>query len=233
MKTDLVEVNEKLPAAITPMGMLQTAVDKGASLEQMQQLMDLQERWEANEARKAYVVAMNDFKANPPTIRKNKHVEYNNYDHATLDHVVRVIGEAMSKHALSFRWDTEQNGSIKVSCIVTHALGHSERVSLQAEADNSGKKNSIQAIASTVTYLERYTLLAVTGLAAQGIDDDGQGSEPAAFISEAQVTELVALLDEYGVDEARWLKHCKIGTVGSVLTTDFDAAVANIKRHKK
>jgi len=229
---DLVKAEEKLPV-ITPMHMLQMAVDKGADLDQLQKLMDLQERWEANEARKAFHSAMNDFKSDPPSIYKNKHVEYNNYHHATLDHVVNVISEAMSKQSLSFRWDVSQGDSINVSCIVTHALGHSERVSLQAEPDNSGKKNSIQAIGSTVTYLQRYTLLAVTGLAAKGIDDDGKNSGPPEYISEDQALDLIALLDECGVDETRWLKHCKIDSVNSVQAKDFDMASANIKRWKK
>lgn len=36
------------PDAITPMHMLQVAMEKGADLDRLQQLMGLQERWEAN-----------------------------------------------------------------------------------------------------------------------------------------------------------------------------------------
>ena len=68
-------------------------------------------------------------------------------------------------------------GMIRVSCIITHVLGHSEQVSLQCGADQSGKKNNIQAVGSTVTYLERYTLLAATGIAVKDQDDDARRSE--------------------------------------------------------
>ena len=37
----------------------------------------------------------------------------------------------------------------------------------------TGSKNAIQAIGSTVSYLCRYTLLCVTGLATSDPDDDG------------------------------------------------------------
>ena len=40
--------------AITPMQMIAQAVAQGADIDKLQKLMDLQERWEANEARKAY-----------------------------------------------------------------------------------------------------------------------------------------------------------------------------------
>ena len=72
----------------------------------------------------------------------------------------------MGRHGLSYRWDIGQrDGRIHVSCIVTHKAGHSETVTMDAAPDNSGKKNSIQQIASSVTYLQRYTLLAIAGLA--------------------------------------------------------------------
>lgn len=41
--------------------------------------------------------------------------------------------------------------------------------------DAGGAKNAIQARASTKTYLERYTLKAITGLSEQADDDDGNG----------------------------------------------------------
>lgn len=168
--------------AITPMAMLQIAVQQGADLDKLQKLMDLQERWEASEARKAFVSAMSDFKANPPDLIKNKHVSFQTakgkteYDHATLDQVSLAIGTALSKHGLSHRWVTDQaDGRIKVTCMITHSMGHSESVSLHSAADDSGGKNSIQAIGSAVTYLQRYTLLAATGMAVQDQDDDGKG----------------------------------------------------------
>ena len=165
--------------AITPMQMLQIAVQQNADLAKLEQLMALQERWEKNEARRAYVVAINAFKADAPALTKNKHVKFGTteYDHATLDKVCEIVGKALSGHGLSHRWEVEQKEPmITVTCVITHEKGHAERVQMQATADASGSKNSIQAIGSTVTYLQRYTLLAATGLAAKGQDDDGIGA---------------------------------------------------------
>ncbi len=165
--------------------MLQVAVEQNADLDKLQKLMDLQERWEANEARKAYVTAMAAFKKDAPEIVKDTHVSFRNragdvteYDHATLDQVSNVIGKALAKHGLAHSWKMNQteNGRITVLCIITHELGHSEQVSLPAMPDTSGGKNAIQATSSAVTYLERITLLAATGLAAAGQDDDGAAS---------------------------------------------------------
>jgi ERF superfamily len=172
---------EETQLAITPMTMLSMAVSQGADLDKLEKLMALQERWEKNEARKAFSEALTAFKESPLIIDKDRHVKFNTskgiteYDHATLGNICNIIGSELSKHGLSYRWNTEQNeGKIKVSCILMHIKGHSESISLEANADESGGKNSIQAIGSTVSYLQRYTLLAITGTATQEQDDDGR-----------------------------------------------------------
>ena len=167
----------------TPMNVIQLAISQGADVDRLTKLFELQERWEANEARKAFNAAMAEFKQNPPTITKNKHVKVTfkeggsmEYDHATLDHVCEQVTKALSGVGISHKWSVKQaDGQITVSCILTHEMGHSESTSITGAPDVSGKKNPIQSIGSSISYLERYTLLAATGLAAED-DDDGHGA---------------------------------------------------------
>lgn len=171
-----------LPAVMTPAHMLAIAVEQGADLDKLQKLMDLQDRWEAAQARKAYVAAMAGFKASPPKLTKNKHVRFQTskgvteYDHATHDEVTDKISTALAQHGLSHRWNIVQaDGRIRVTCILTHVAGHSEQVEMVSAADESGGKNSIQAIASAITYLQRYTLLGITGMSTGDAADDDDG----------------------------------------------------------
>jgi hypothetical protein len=155
--------------------------DSNVDVDKLAKLLDVQERWEANEAKKAYVEAMAAFKSDPPKIAKDQHVKYNavEYDHASLQNVTSTINEALSRHGLTASWVTNQDkDKITVSCQITHIMGHSESTSLSASPDSSGSKNPIQAIGSTVTYLQRYTLLSLTGLATEEQDDDGRASVP-------------------------------------------------------
>lgn len=166
--------------ANAPMQMLRDAIAQNVDTDRLKALMDLQDRWEANEARKAFTSAMAAFKADPPTILKSKRVDIPGgakFAHATLADVCDGVCASLGKYGLSHKWETKQDGSaITVTCIITHVKGHTERTVLTAQPDDSGKKNSIQQIASTVTYLERYTLMAATGLAAKDMDDDGKGA---------------------------------------------------------
>ncbi len=179
----------------TPALLLQMAVQQGQSLDYLERLMALQQRWEEMEARKAFVVAMAAFKAGPlAPIYKRKGVGYETkdgdfvgYKHAELSDVTEVVVPAMGAQGLSHRWDIEQkDGRVRVACVVTHAMGHSESVVMDAPPDSSGKKNALQQIASTVTYLCRYTLLAITGMSTRGMDDDAAGAGDGDEIDDRQ-----------------------------------------------
>lgn len=168
-------------APATPADIVLYAMQKGADIAQIEKFMDLQMKWEADQARKAFVSDMAEFKKDPPRITKDKQVAFNgtSYMHATLGNVTSAIVEGLARNGFSHRWDTEQQGAnIVVTCILTHKQGHSERTTLSATKDDSGKKNSIQQMASTVTYLQRYTLLSATGVATNDQeDDDGRAAE--------------------------------------------------------
>lgn len=235
MNDIVVKEDRPVAAPHTPMSMIAIAVERGADVDQLTKLMELQERYEAGEARKAFVLAMNEFKADPPEIFKKKDVGYGNthYKHATLDHVAKQISEKMAQHGLSFRWDVEQNGAVSVTCVLMHQLGHMERVTLSAPPDDSGKKNSIQAIGSTVTYLQRYTLLAATGLAAQ--DDDGQASEGKSVdvISESQLADLEAKIAEYKKGDWYRAKLLEVNAIESLSALPADKYSEAINRLEK
>jgi hypothetical protein len=174
-----------VPTVATPAVLLAMAVQQGADLDRLERLMALQERWEKNEAKKEADGAMSAFRGEPIDITKKKHVSYKldsggrvDYHHAELADITSAIGPALAKHGLTYRWDVQQTpNSITVECIVAHRGGHSHSVSMHAPPDNSGKKNPIQQIASTVTYLERYTLQAALGLSSRDDDDDGRGGD--------------------------------------------------------
>lgn len=220
--------SELLPANVpaqqmttTPADLLAMAVSQGADLDKLDKLMQLQERWEANEARKAFTVAMTGFRSEPVDIYKTKNVSFSgtSYNHAELSDVTQAINPALAKHNLSFRWDVTQDGNaITVACSLTHIAGHSERVTMTAPPDDSGKKNKIQQIASTVTYLQRYTLLAITGMSTKGMDDDGKGYEAPAEDDVPNYADWeAAIAGESTVDGLKHVKNELVGKFGDAI----------------
>lgn len=200
------------------MAMAQTAMATGRGIDQLERFLDLQLRWDAEQARRAFVAAMAAFKAEPIVIEKRKQVSFRNkagtlteYMHAELADITRVVVPLMAKHGLSHRWVLKQSRDpvwIEVRCVLSHAQGHVEdNDPMGGPPDDSGGKNTIQGIASTKTYLERYTLLAAIGVATGGeIDHDGQAPESApSNITEEQATILSDLIEAYVTNKPKFM----------------------------
>jgi len=220
------------------MEMAAFALERGDGLEVIEKIMDLQDRHEAKEAKKAYVRAMAEFKKVPLKILKDAHVKYKTtkgvteYKHATLGAVVDAVVVEMGKHGLSHSWTPAQGKDfVTVSCTITHEAGHSETVSLSGPVDSSGGKNAIQAIGSSVSYLERYTLLALTGMATHEQDDDAV-SEPPKPINANQVATIIALIKTKKVDETIFLDYMGAKSIHDIQATDFKRAMMALNKAK-
>lgn len=248
-KTEVLAPDEvkEIAQPMTPMRLLELATQRGADIDVLERLLTLQERWEENErkkeaaaARKAYIQALTAFKLEPPTIVKTKQAGFDSkksesrteYKYATLAQVIDVIAPALSKHKLSHRWDVRQiDGKIQVTCTLTHEQGHSESVFLEAGADTTGSKNAIQAIGSTISYLERYTLLSITGLAAADQDTDAQTSiEP---ISADQKDQLIQLIKDTKSETKKFLEWAGVGSIDELPAYRFSEAVALLEAKRR
>ncbi|MAB96971.1 MAG: single-stranded DNA-binding protein [Pseudomonadaceae bacterium] len=196
-----VAIHGEGPAANSPMGMMLSAIQQGATLEQVEKMMDLQERWAKGEAKKAYDAAFASFKAEAVTIIKGKNVTdgpLKGKSYAELHDVVNAVTPALSKHGLSSSWKLtkDEKDWMEVTCYLRHVGGHEESVSMGGPPDAGGAKNAIQARASTKTYLERYTLKGITGLSEQGEDDDGRPAKAEKTITQVQAMRLQAIASQ-------------------------------------
>jgi hypothetical protein len=208
--------------------MLDRAVASGASVEVLERLMGLQERWERNAAKKAFDAAVSAAKAEIPVVAKNQK-GHNNKLYADFSAFARAVDPIIAKHSLYYRFRTTQEaGSIKVACVLSHAAGHSEENSLAAGADTSGSKNAIQAIGSTLTYLQRYTLVQALGLAASE-DDDGHAAGIGETITDAQLAELQALADDVKADVPKFCAYLKVGSLADIKASGFAKAKAALE----
>jgi len=161
----------------TPQSLLSQAIEKGLDVEALSKLMDLQERWQANQARKLFFEAFTKFQTEVPEIRKTKDVSFNQtkYQYAPLSDITRQIGKTLEKNGLSFRWEIQDDAEqMKVTCLVSHIEGHTETTTMSAKADTSGAKNAIQARGSAIEYLKRYTLIGALGISTADSDIDGR-----------------------------------------------------------
>lgn len=215
------------------------ARDPSVNMDKMMQLMEWRKEMVADQRRAEFDEAMASAKAEIPVISKNREVDFTSqkgrthYKYEDLAEIARVVSPILAKQGLSYRYrvTSNLNEPVTVTCIVSHRDGHFEEVTLVGGRDESGNKNSIQAVASTLTYLQRMTLKAALGLAASD-DDDGRSADMGETISQAQIEELIALADDVGADKARFCKHFKVESFAAIPASRFEAAKAllNTKR---
>jgi hypothetical protein len=174
---DLMVVEQPQPTVDTPTGLLRIAVEQNFDIEKLERLMQLQREWDADQSRKAFFAALSKFQSEIPPITKSDRIDAGRAGKrkfATLGTINEAIRPYLYANGLSFRFSqTQSPQGITVACIVSHCDGHSEVTSLTAGADMSQGKNPIQSIGSTITYLERYTLVGALGLTTVDEDDDG------------------------------------------------------------
>lgn len=180
METDIEVVKPTVPQVTTPDQLLAMAVNKDLDIDKLAKLMELQREYNADLAKKAFFHSLTEFQAKSPELRKTKEVSFGDtrYFYAPLADIVRQIKDICNACGLSYRWEIQDNKEeIKVTCIITHSDGHSERTTMTANPDTSGKKNAIQARGSSIEYMKRYTLIGALGLSTADSDIDGRMPE--------------------------------------------------------
>jgi hypothetical protein len=224
------------------LGMIErVARDPGADMDKMMHLMSWRKEIVAEQRRAAFDEAMAAAKAEIPVIKKNRRVGFDTkggdrteYSHEDMGEIARTVDPILAKFGLSYRFrvSSEINAPVMVTCVVSHREGHFEETTLSAGRDDSGKKNAIQQVGSTITYLQRYTLKAALGLAAAQ-DDDGRTSEAPDTITLEQVEQLLALADEVEADKEAFCRYFKVDGIAQLKAKDFDRAIAALNKKRR
>ncbi len=226
------------PLAATPLAMIAHAIDKGASVETLERLMALQERWEAGQARQAFIASMAKARASfKPILKKNEGYS-NRYKYETLSDVMDAVDGALSDNGFSYDWETEDlpDGRIRVTCVVTHEQGHSRRNSLSGHpadtADAKANMNGHQRMGGAVTYLQRYTLKAALGVAASA-DTDGASDNDSGSIDAEQYQTISKLIEDTQSEEAKVLAYVKADSLETLTKKQYVMAFAALERRAK
>lgn len=211
----------------------------------IREMLAIKKEYEADEARKAFMVDMAEFKKNPPVIYKNKHVGFKSknsdsrtdYDHATHAEVTMKVIAGLAQHGFSHRWiPTQPNGQVCVTCVITHRLGYSESMSMTAPPDTSGNKSPVQAVLSTKTILERHLLLAATGLTAADMpdaDDRTDEEEDNPYIGEGQIAAIETLLTETNSTVESFLRVIKAESLTKIHVASYDMVMGILEAKRR
>jgi len=242
--TPVARIPETRPAApLTPADMISQAVASGAGIEVIERLAALHERYQAAEAKRAYIAALAAVKAKLKPIFKGQVVDFTsqkgrtNYTFEGLDDIARAVDPLLAEHGLAYRYRSKQEGMrLTVICVMAHEQGYEEETPLSADNDTSGNKNPIQAVGSAATFLQRYTLKLALGLATTK-DDDAQSADRQAealkTLTDAQVAELKHLADEAGADPVKFCEWLGADNFEEIRASQFEKAKRALNAKKQ
>jgi len=188
--------------SVSPTGLLQMAIERGGSIDVIERLAKLQMEMMDRDARLAYIQAFETFKRTAPTILKDSDIVIKGQlmgKFAKLDQICDKLIPALLAVNITHRWKTTDGdgGRIVCTCYLRHILGHEEQgATFGAPPEQSGFKNPVQAVGSTASYLERYTLVASCGLAIKDQDKiDSGGGKQAGALDEQVVDEYLQAIN--------------------------------------
>jgi len=244
-----VEVLEQanVPAAAEDsfLTIFQVSTEKGYEPAFIEKMMELQERNDANNARKAFFDDFANCKAEMPPVKKDKYNKFFDSWYTSLGMLLDTYNPILGRYGLVLQFPSpeQDDKSMTVECRLVHRLGHSESVSMKGPIDTAaiGKqsgqrsRNPIQDLKSTFTYLRSVTcesILGVAGTEGTG-DDDGNSASSVKYITEAQVDELKKLSNERTINGPKFLKHFKVESLDEISATRFAEALQVMKSKPK
>lgn len=226
-------------AADGMMRLIERALDRpDLDLERLQKLFEMKKEFDAIEARKAFDDAMADAGGELKPIVKRQEAEAGTNrarkyeDLGDIDEVARPI---LAKHGLSYSHSARQDDKgLTIICRVRHRAGHFELTELTAPHDPSGGKNAIQALGSTATYLQRYTLRLALSIATTKGDLDGAAVDASATVTPEQRDQIIAMAEEIGGDTLPRLCTWKgVDSVADIRASDFNNVMINLQQRKE
>jgi hypothetical protein len=142
----------------------------------------MQERAISREAKSAFDAAMADMQPELPSIgERGKAVVQGStrYTFALWEDINAAIKPVLMRYGFALTFRTDFANGITITGVLSHRSGHREETSITLPKDDTGSKNAVQAVASSVSYGKRYTASALLNLTSHGEDDDAYNAVAA------------------------------------------------------
>ena len=194
------------------------ALAQNISPEHLRELLAVRRDWEADEARKAFNLAIAEFQRRAPIIAKDDKAYDKQY--ARMDRIWREIRPLLTELGLSVTWQVCElrDQLCRAEGQLRHRQGHGEKLTQDIPMPELIKgQNKAQQMGSASTYARRYALCAALGIVT-GDDDDGHAAGSTMLTAEQ-----VRSIKDF-VDAARGVANFNEGAFWKWVGTD-DAAM--------
>lgn len=192
-------------------GFIENAIANSLPVETMERLFALRKEVKAEYAKEEFQKAMSAFQKDCLVIEKTKSVMEKGggavrYKYAPLDEIVSQVKKPLGDNDLSYDFTIEdimegEKASIKVTCTVTHVLGHSKSSSFKIPIGAEAYMTDQQKHGARVTFAKRYAFCNALGILTGDEDTDAKGEDkkPISLPTNTKVA-ILHQLKELGAD---------------------------------
>lgn len=207
-------------------------------LDRVQQVLDMREKVQAEEARKAFYDAMAAAKTEIGPVTRDRHNAQTKSEYARLEAIARAIDPIIARHGFSMSFGTDASPveeHYRIICELGHRQGHTKAYHADIPSDQAGiagkvNKTKIHAFGSSMTYGRRYLKLLVWDIATEDDDGNAAGRGQVETITPEQVTDLETLIANVGADLGKFLAFGNIERLQDMAAHDFDTARSMLLR---
>lgn len=225
------------------------ASDPAVDIDKMDRLLQMREREEKRVAEGEFNAAMTEAQTEMGRIktnRDNSQTKSRYADYASLDRALRPL---YTKHGFALSFTTAEGAPadyVRVQCLVSRGA-YTRTYSVDMPADGKGAKGGdvmtkTHATGAAMTYGMRYLLKMIFNVAIG--EDDTDGNDPGAMLTEEQVEELKKSLDDAAfevdgpdADYAGWLtsflEYMKVDALADIPAKNFEKAKQAVIGAKK
>jgi hypothetical protein len=193
------------------------ATDTNVDIGKMERLLDMQERVMAKDAEMAFYSDMSELQDEMPTIKKEGAITVNGSVRSRYARFEDILGQTkhlLKKYGFSVAFKSNfVEGQLEITGTLSHRQGHHESTTMRLPFDDSGAKNSVQQIGSSVSYGKRYVYCMLLNINITEDDDDGNAADPKNTL-EAQFERLLKHNDQV----CEWIDY--IASIKTSLATD-------------
>jgi ERF superfamily len=216
------------------------AANPGVDVEKMRALLDMQREIMQEEARIAFTQDYIAMQKEMPSINRDGRIVIEKGGRivqktpfATFENIHAVTKPILREHGFAL-WtepDIGENNRIVMRGHLDHVKGHGKTCAMSLPLENSGSKNDVQGVGSSLSYGRRYcaiNLLNIVSHAPQDADRDGNDApkeETEAKINGSQAKELMKAIDENDVEMLVFMGKYKINAAHELPLRLFDEAL--------
>lgn len=217
------------------------ASDPNTDIEKLERLMGLYERISGRQAEQSFNEGMNGAQADLRAVAADANNPQTKSKYASYPALDRAVRPVYAQHGFSLSFDTGDGAPpehIRVLCHVAHTGGHTRTYHVDMPADGKGAKGGdvmtkTHAAGAAMSYGQRYLLKLIFNIAV-GDDRDGNAPDfPGDRITEEQLSDLVALMDETGADRTRFLNYLRIESLAHLPKRRFAEALAALEKKRR